>query len=267
MDNEQEFLCATCGEPITSGEMYASIGGNLDPYIPAKMYHIRCIPTAKSLLLAANGVFTSTHASRAVGTDDFDFQKCEACVTADPRPATFIAKYDGVNHYFCEEHGVSQNLSRGIPMNPAEHENKCSGCQAPLEDGTVCSDCAVHATLQKSAEFTKKFLESPEGIAALKAAGLRLNLDAFDKMLEDFLLPLYTPPETFGRAAVPNQIGPKRFSGDWFRAHVDHFIISFMVGVPLLIANAIASNVFTHHAAQILQAFHIPETILHGLGY
>lgn len=43
-----EFKCDKCGEPITGA--YASMGGNIVPYIPAKRYHIPCVPTVSELL-------------------------------------------------------------------------------------------------------------------------------------------------------------------------------------------------------------------------
>jgi len=44
--NELESVCTGCGKPLDE-EMYASIGGDIVPYIPAKLYHLRCIPTIK----------------------------------------------------------------------------------------------------------------------------------------------------------------------------------------------------------------------------
>lgn len=41
-----EPICTKCNEPIRH-EPYASFGGNLVPYIPAKLYHISCIPVLK----------------------------------------------------------------------------------------------------------------------------------------------------------------------------------------------------------------------------
>jgi len=41
-----ESVCTTCGRPIDDGQFYASMGGNIVPYLPAKLYHLRCVPTA-----------------------------------------------------------------------------------------------------------------------------------------------------------------------------------------------------------------------------
>ena len=38
----QPFLCDACHEPITG--VYASLGGNWVPYVPAKCYHMQCVP-------------------------------------------------------------------------------------------------------------------------------------------------------------------------------------------------------------------------------
>jgi len=43
----REAICSTCNQPIADGQMYGSMGGNIEPYIPANLYHIRCIPTVK----------------------------------------------------------------------------------------------------------------------------------------------------------------------------------------------------------------------------
>jgi len=43
-DSATVFLCDGCGKPIEKGQ-YASFGGNWVPYIPAKCYHMACIPT------------------------------------------------------------------------------------------------------------------------------------------------------------------------------------------------------------------------------
>ena len=46
-------LCATCKEPIPDGQRYASMGGNIVPYIPAKLFHYpECVPSVKQLLAA-----------------------------------------------------------------------------------------------------------------------------------------------------------------------------------------------------------------------
>ena len=39
-------LCAACGKSLDD-RYYASLGGNLVPYIPAKFYHIGCVPNIK----------------------------------------------------------------------------------------------------------------------------------------------------------------------------------------------------------------------------
>lgn len=44
---ESEPVCVVCDKPINDGKSYASIGGSIEPYIPAKLYHIQCIPTIK----------------------------------------------------------------------------------------------------------------------------------------------------------------------------------------------------------------------------
>jgi hypothetical protein len=43
----KESVCAACETPINDNQSYASIGGNIVPYMPAKLYHIRCFPTLK----------------------------------------------------------------------------------------------------------------------------------------------------------------------------------------------------------------------------
>lgn len=43
----QEAICPTCNQPIDDGQAYGSMGGNIEPYTPANLYHIRCIPTVK----------------------------------------------------------------------------------------------------------------------------------------------------------------------------------------------------------------------------
>ena len=247
MANEAEMICAGCGKPIT-GCSYASMGGNIVPYVPAKLYHVMCVPSVKP-----------QYTSRAVGADDYDFQLCEVCMSCDPKPATFVVNRDGVNHYYCEEHGTALNLSRGIPMNHAEPESRCKDCQAPLETGTVCADCV----LRDNARLIKGFAEDPAVVEMLAKEGFKLDFDEINRLLDKSGLMPYSPkaaPKAFSYV-------PKRFSVEWFKSHVDHFIISFMVGVPLLVANAIASNVFTHHAVQILRALRIPATIMHWIGY
>ena len=42
-----DTLCAGCNKPLEDGENYASMGGNIEPYIPANLYHLQCIPTLK----------------------------------------------------------------------------------------------------------------------------------------------------------------------------------------------------------------------------
>jgi len=42
------FDCDRCGKPIIG--VYGSIGGNIEPYIPAKCYHMACIPSVQELL-------------------------------------------------------------------------------------------------------------------------------------------------------------------------------------------------------------------------
>ena len=245
MVNGIKSTCAGCGKLIDDGERYASIGGNIVPYSPAHLYHMQCIPAVQP-----------AYRSRAIGADDYEFQLCEVCTEADPQPATFIVSANGVNHYYCEEHGTSQKLSRGIPGNHAEPESRCSYCQSPLEEGHICSDCAARTTLQTNAHLVEKFLESPDRKSTLAAEGLRAGFEALNKRLAA----PYNPPKIFTYA-------PRRLSVEWFKQHVDHFIISFMVGIPLLVANAIASNIFTHHVAQILRALRIPATIMRWLGY
>jgi hypothetical protein len=44
---KEDFKCDRCGKPITGA--YGSMGGNIVPYIPAKFYHLACIPTLKEL--------------------------------------------------------------------------------------------------------------------------------------------------------------------------------------------------------------------------
>lgn len=224
----QPALCAACDTPIDNGEAYASMGGNIVPYMPAKLYHIRCVPTLKS----------------EPTVDVYDFQLCQDCLI--PEPATFVvARQDGL-HYYCEEHGTAQDLTRGIPVNPAEHETKCRDCQVPLEAGSVCTDCAGER-LGRAVLETDRLMEQ------------NFRDSAYSTGLMDVERPI--KPINFFHYA------PKRFSVEWFKSHVDHFIISFMVGVPLLIANAVASNIFTHHAAQILYALGVPEKIMHWMGY
>ena len=46
--SEKESICEACGEPIDDGIPYASIGGNIVPYLPAYLYHMQCVPTTKS---------------------------------------------------------------------------------------------------------------------------------------------------------------------------------------------------------------------------
>ena len=40
-------ICVACGKRLEENKPYASMGGNIEPYIPANLYHIRCIPTVK----------------------------------------------------------------------------------------------------------------------------------------------------------------------------------------------------------------------------
>lgn len=40
-------ICYACGKQLEENKPYASMGGNIEPYIPANLYHIRCIPTVK----------------------------------------------------------------------------------------------------------------------------------------------------------------------------------------------------------------------------
>lgn len=40
---KEDFKCDKCGKPITGA--YGSMGGNIVPYIPAKCYHMTCLPT------------------------------------------------------------------------------------------------------------------------------------------------------------------------------------------------------------------------------
>ena len=47
--SEKESICEACGEPIDDGIPYASIGGNIVPYLPAYLYHMECVPTVKLL--------------------------------------------------------------------------------------------------------------------------------------------------------------------------------------------------------------------------
>ena len=47
-------LCATCRKSIPDGQPYASMGGNIEPYIPAKLFHYpECVPSVKQLLRGA----------------------------------------------------------------------------------------------------------------------------------------------------------------------------------------------------------------------
>lgn len=73
-----------------------------------------------------------------------DFAMCDECFP-ELKLATFIVHENGMTRYYCEEHGVMRDLKRGIPVNPAEHENKCVDCQAPLEEGHICDDCSERA--------------------------------------------------------------------------------------------------------------------------
>lgn len=41
------ILCTACGKLLDDYHAYASVGGNLVPYIPANFYHIGCVPTLK----------------------------------------------------------------------------------------------------------------------------------------------------------------------------------------------------------------------------
>ena len=45
------FNCDRCGKVITGA--YGSMGGNIEPYVPAKCYHVGCIPTIRELLDAS----------------------------------------------------------------------------------------------------------------------------------------------------------------------------------------------------------------------
>lgn len=243
------YRCEGCQKPIENGENYASMGGNIVPYIPAKWYHVRCIPVI-------NPAEYTAHTLRA---DDYEFQFCEEC----PEPATFVVARDGVSHFYCEDHGTSQNLTRGILVNHAEPESRCAECQDPLEDGHICQKCAAEKLLHENARLIKDFVESPEAVDFLSRAGYRLNIEEINRLLnESGLAPYSSNP-----APKPFTFAPKRFSVEWFKAHVDHFIISFMVGVPLLVANAFASNIFSHHAAQILYALGVPAAVRHWMGY
>jgi hypothetical protein len=40
-------FCGTCGKVIE--EVYATLGGNIEPYIPAKEYHLGCVPPLRRL--------------------------------------------------------------------------------------------------------------------------------------------------------------------------------------------------------------------------
>ena len=48
IDHAEEMICLTCNKPIKN-EQYASVGGNIVPYIPAKLYHMRCVPTVEAM--------------------------------------------------------------------------------------------------------------------------------------------------------------------------------------------------------------------------
>ncbi len=41
-------VCSRCSQSL-DGSPYASIGGNWEPYVPAKLYHIQCVPTVQEL--------------------------------------------------------------------------------------------------------------------------------------------------------------------------------------------------------------------------
>jgi hypothetical protein len=43
----REAICSGCEKLISDSQTYGSIGGNIVPYIPAKLYHLQCIPTIK----------------------------------------------------------------------------------------------------------------------------------------------------------------------------------------------------------------------------
>ncbi len=220
MDKGLKSTCAGCGKLIDDGENYASIGGNIVPYMPAKEYHLVCVPAVKPV------------------ADDREFVQCS--VDGCPKEATYITPQTFVFYggggpqllFYCEVHGQERGLSRGIPVNHAEPESRCNDCQAPLEAGTVCGDCALP--------------QIPRVYPGI--------LDFVPDLAQ------YRVPKIFSYT-------PQRFSIPWFKAHVDHFIISFMVGVPLLVANAFASNLFSHHSAQILYVLGIPAAVRHWMGY
>jgi len=43
-----EFNCSKCGELITGP--YGSMGGSIVPFVPAKCYHMACVPTLQELV-------------------------------------------------------------------------------------------------------------------------------------------------------------------------------------------------------------------------
>ncbi len=43
----ENFNCDKCGLPITG--IYGSLGGNIEPYIASKCYHLQCIPSVDEL--------------------------------------------------------------------------------------------------------------------------------------------------------------------------------------------------------------------------
>ena len=48
--NDEKQVCIACGNPIGDCQPYATTLGNIVPYVPAKVYHIGCVPSVKSQL-------------------------------------------------------------------------------------------------------------------------------------------------------------------------------------------------------------------------
>ena len=71
-------LCAACGKPIKNDKVYASIGGNWVPFIPAKLYHVQCVPTLEQpLTLPARIQLTVADHNFVFAVRDFYMNDCE----------------------------------------------------------------------------------------------------------------------------------------------------------------------------------------------
>ena len=73
--SESESICSTCGKPLNDDQPYASMGGNWVPYVAAKLYHIKCIPTIGIVTPPKDDIFGDSWREMWVGMRNF-ISKC-----------------------------------------------------------------------------------------------------------------------------------------------------------------------------------------------